>query len=45
MVENGYLAGAKYINKASWDEKVGVHCIRNGRVEVVEYSELSADYA
>lgn len=39
------LGGAKYINKRKWDEKVGVHVVVDGKLEVVEYSELSEEEA
>lgn len=45
MARHGYKAGAKYIDKAHWDEKVGVHCVRNGLLQVVEYSEISPEQA
>jgi UDP-N-acetylglucosamine/UDP-N-acetylgalactosamine diphosphorylase len=31
---------SKMIPKVSWDEKVGVFCSANGRMQVVEYSDL-----
>lgn len=41
MKKNNYRAGAKYVSKREWNEKVGVHCVQNGKVKVVEYSELT----
>ncbi len=45
MAGRGFKAGAKYIDKARWDEKVGVHCVRKGLLEVVEYSEITPQQA
>jgi UDP-N-acetylglucosamine/UDP-N-acetylgalactosamine diphosphorylase len=36
---------SKMVAKASWDEKVGVFCVADGRTRVIEYSDLPADKA
>jgi len=36
---------SKMVAKASWDEKVGVFCLGNGRTCVIEYSDLPEDLA
>lgn len=36
---------SKMVAKATWDEKVGVFCLANGRLDVIEYSDLPADMA
>lgn len=36
---------SKMIPKAAWDEKVGVFCTVNGRLDVIEYSDIPADLA
>jgi len=36
---------SKMIPKAAWDEKVGVFCAVDGRVRVIEYSDLPEDLA
>jgi UDP-N-acetylglucosamine/UDP-N-acetylgalactosamine diphosphorylase len=36
---------SKMVAKASWDEKVGVFCAVDGRVRVIEYSDLPAELA
>jgi len=36
---------SKMVAKASWDEKVGVFCLANGRLDVIEYSDLPQDLA
>ena len=40
---NGFQAGAKVIKKAYPDEPVGVFTRRDGKVHVVEYSEMPDD--
>eukprot|EP00744_Colponema_vietnamica_P011782 GILI01016548.1.p1 GENE.GILI01016548.1~~GILI01016548.1.p1 ORF type:complete len:525 (+),score=178.96 GILI01016548.1:83-1576(+) len=39
-VEQQADTGSKVVAKRSADEKVGVLCLRNGQIEVVEYSEM-----
>ncbi|KAJ2776904.1 UDP-N-acetylglucosamine pyrophosphorylase [Coemansia javaensis] len=41
----GAECGALVVPKKSWNESVGVICLRNGRFDVVEYSEISAETA
>ena len=41
MKHHDYRVGAKYVSKREWNEKVGVHCVQNDRIKVVEYSELT----
>ncbi|KAJ1730475.1 UDP-N-acetylglucosamine pyrophosphorylase [Coemansia biformis] len=41
----GAECGALVVPKKSWDESVGVICLRNSRFGVVEYSEISAETA
>ncbi|KAJ2795107.1 UDP-N-acetylglucosamine pyrophosphorylase, partial [Coemansia helicoidea] len=41
----GAECGALVVPKKSWDESVGVICLRNGRFAVVEYSEIDAETA
>lgn len=36
---------SKMVAKASWDEKVGVFCVADGRTRVIEYSDLPEDLA
>ncbi|KAI8321042.1 UDP-N-acetylglucosamine diphosphorylase [Martensiomyces pterosporus] len=43
--QQGSECGAMAVPKSSWDESVGVVCRRNGRFEVVEYSEISEEIA
>ena len=36
---------SKMIPKASWDEKVGVFCTIDGKLDVIEYSDMPAELA
>lgn len=36
---------SKMVQKAAWDEKVGVFCEIDGRLDVIEYSDMPADLA
>ncbi len=40
-IENGCVAGAKVVKKASPDEGVGALCLEDGRPSIVEYYELT----
>ncbi|KAJ1983937.1 UDP-N-acetylglucosamine pyrophosphorylase [Dimargaris cristalligena] len=44
-VAKGAECGAKVVPKSSWDESVGVICLKNQRFNVVEYSEISTEMA
>lgn len=42
---NNHLIGAKSLVKANPEERVGVFCKNNGRVKVIEYTELPKEMA
>lgn len=44
-IKNGTKIGTKTILKNSPDEKVGVFCIRNGKIKVIEYLEIPEELA
>ncbi len=43
MIDKGYIAASKSVEKAYPEEKVGVICKRKGKPAVVEYSELPCE--
>lgn len=45
MISQNTLSGGKSLVKASPEEKVGVFCKKNGRPNVIEYTEISKDMA
>jgi UDP-N-acetylglucosamine/UDP-N-acetylgalactosamine diphosphorylase len=44
MIKNNLEVVSKFVNKRSPDEKVGIHVVNNGAVEVCEYSEMPEHY-
>lgn len=45
LASNNYLLGGKSLIKRDAKEKAGVFCIRNGRADVIEYTEISDEMA
>jgi UDP-N-acetylglucosamine/UDP-N-acetylgalactosamine diphosphorylase len=44
MIKNNLQVVSKFVNKRSPEEKVGIHVINNGLVEVCEYTEMPEQY-
>lgn len=40
MIKNGFDIVSTYVKKAYAEEKVGIHVLLNGKVNICEYSEV-----
>jgi UDP-N-acetylglucosamine/UDP-N-acetylgalactosamine diphosphorylase len=43
LIKNGFEIVSTYVKKAYLDEKIGLHVLRNNKVNVCEYSEMPTD--
>ena len=43
MVKNDFQIVSKYVKKANKTEKVGVHVSRNGKFNIIEYSDIKEE--